>query len=113
MAMTTGTNTPAILSASRAMGALEPPAWLHHVDDLRQGGVLSHLVRPEFQIALGIDGGGADPVPRLLLHGNALAGKGTLVNAGPAGEHRAVHGDGAAGADDHRVAHLAPAPRER
>ena len=76
------------------------------MDDLRQSGVLSHLVRPEFQVALGIDGGGADPVPRLLLHGNAFAGKGTLVNACPAGEHRAVHGDGAAGADDHRVAHL-------
>ena len=87
-------------------GSLGAAGLLHHVDDLRQGGVLSHLVRPEFQIALGIDGGGADPVPRLLLHGNAFAGKGALVNAGPAGEHRAVYGDGAAGADDHRVAHL-------
>ena len=87
-------------------GSLGAAGLLHHVDDLRQGGVLSHLVRPEFQVALGVDRCGADPVSGLLLHGNAFAGKGTLVNAGPAGEHRAVYGDGTAGADNHRVAHL-------
>ena len=78
---------------------------LHHADDLGQSGILAHLVRTKFQIALGVDRRGGDLVPRALFHRDALAGKGALVNGRPALQHGTVHGNAAAGANDDHVSH--------
>ena len=84
-------------------GGLAAAGLLHHADDLGKGRILAHLVRPEFQITGGIDGGGGDGVAGFLLHGHGFAGEGALIHGGTAFDDGAVHRDAAAGFDDDRV----------
>ena len=87
-------------TGDRGLGAA---GILHHPDHLREGGILPHLIRPKFQIAFCIDGSGRNPVSRKLFHRDTFSGQSALVNGTTAGDHRAVHRDAAAGADDHRI----------
>ena len=87
-------------------GSLGTSGLLHHADDLSQGGVLSHLVGPEFQITLSIHRGGGYPVAHSLFHRDTFPGQGALINGGPPLDDGSVHGNAPAGADNHRVSHL-------
>ena len=87
-------------------GGLGTAGLLYHVDNLRQGGVLTNLLGPEFQIAFRIDGSCRYGIAWDLFHRDAFTGEGTLIHRAAALNHRAIHRDPAAGADDDGVTHL-------
>ena len=87
-------------------GGLGGGGLVHQTDHLGKGGVLTHPGGPDGEGAGFVDGGGDDGVPRLLVHGDGLAGEGGFVHGGCALGDHAVHGDGAAGADQQHVTQL-------
>ena len=70
-----------------------------HADDLGQGGILSHPGGPAGQEARLVEGRRRDRAARGLVHGNALAGEGSLVDGALALQDHAVHRDMLAGPD--------------
>ncbi|MNF86070.1 hypothetical protein D3C84_684930 [compost metagenome] len=67
------------------------------MDDARQGAVIRGAGGAVFQLAFTVDGAGEERVAQVLLHRQALAGDGRLVDAGTAAQHLAVQGDALAG----------------
>ena len=87
-------------------GGLGAAGLLHQADDLGEGGVFSHLVRPKFQESGGAYCGGGYGVAGALFYGDAFTGEGTLIHRGPALQDGAVHGNPAPGPHQDCVAHL-------
>ena len=77
-----------------------------HLDDLSQRGILAHAGGLAAEEARLVGGGGADFVADGLVHRDALAGQGALVDCAGAFQHHAVHRDILAGADHKDVALL-------
>lgn len=77
-----------------------------HLDDLSQRGILAHAGGLTAEEARLVGGGGADFVADGLVHRDALAGQGTLVDCTGAFQHHAVHRDILTGADHKDVALL-------
>ena len=70
-----------------------------HPNDLGQGGILAHPGGLAPQKARLVDGGGRDGVAGGLVHRDALAGEGALVDGAGALQHHPVHRDVFAGPD--------------
>ena len=85
-------------------GSLGAAGFFHHADHLGKSGVFAHLICPEFQVSFRVDGGGGHRISGNLLHRDAFAGESALINGSPAFQHRSVHRDAAAGADDDDIA---------
>ena len=77
-----------------------------HLNDLGQGGVLSHPGGLALDKAGLVQGSGRDRVPRAFVHRNALACESGLIHRAVALQDHAVHWDVLAGADHKNVALL-------
>ena len=86
-------------------GSLGAAGLLYHADDLGKSGILPHLIRPEFQITLRIDGGRRNRIPRIFLHRDAFTGESALINGSTALDYCAIYRNAAAGADNDDVSH--------
>ena len=64
-----------------------------HADDLGQGGILAHPGGPAAEIAGLVHRGGGHSVAGSLVHRDALAGEGGLINGAVSLQHHAVHRD--------------------
>ena len=78
---------------------------LNGVDDARQRAVGSRRRNTDFQRRSLIDGAGEDFIARALVHRQAFAGHGGLVNGALAQGHDAIQRKALAGANTHRRAH--------
>jgi hypothetical protein len=104
-AATTGTNTEAIRSARRWIGAFEPCALLDQCDHLRQRRLRAHRRRPHRQPPVRVHRGPDDLVARRLLCRNGLAGQHRLVDRRRTGEDETVGRHLLARADEEDVVH--------
>ena len=93
-----------------------------HADDLGQHRVLAHPGSPAAEIAGLVHRGGGHAVAGGLVHGDALAGQGGLIDGAGALQHHAVHRDALPGPDGelvpllhllHRHLHLPAVPEHR
>ncbi len=83
----------------RALGVL------HQLDDLGQGGILTHFGRPEAERARLVDRRPDDLVSRLFGHWQTLSSDHTLVHRAATLSDHAIHRHLFAGPHDHYVAH--------
>ena len=86
-------------------GGLGGRGVAHHLDDLGKGRVFADALSPAAQEARLVDGGSRNGIARRLVHGNALARQGRLVDGAGALLDDAVHGNAGAGTHDEDVAH--------
>ena len=86
-------------------GCLGAAGFLHHTDHLGKCGILSHFIRTEYKITLGIDGGSRYGISGKLLHRNTFTCQSALIHRGSSFHHGAVHGDAPAGTDHDQISY--------
>ncbi len=80
--------------------------FLDHLDNPRQGGILSQFGDLNFQGALAIHAASENPRPFFFLYWHAFAGDGALVHGGAAVQNLTVDGYTLAGTYNHYVTAL-------
>ena len=97
---------PSHLVGQLGDGGLGTGGLVHQLNNLGEGGLVAHLVGPHLEITALVDGSADDLVSGLLVHGDALAGDGTLIQRAGAFQQHTVHRHTLACLDDQDVAFL-------